>query len=49
MCDIWGSHGGEDVEIGFLGCGLSMETVCSYETLVSTHKSTRRYNLTWAV
>jgi hypothetical protein len=47
------SYGGEDVNVGFEGSyciqpvrpsALKMEIVCFSETLVSTYKSTWRYN-----
>jgi hypothetical protein len=51
VCEIWGSHGGEDLDVVILGCdavfpssGLKMDTVCSSETLVSTYDSTRCYS-----
>jgi hypothetical protein len=40
--EIWGSHGGEVVDVGFLGSNaLKMEAVCSSETLVPIYKSRR--------
>jgi hypothetical protein len=44
-----GSHGGEDVHVGLLGCNavwssaLKIEAVCSTKTLVSAYQFTRRY------
>jgi hypothetical protein len=55
--EIWGSRGGEDVDVGLLGCNAvwiwqhmnilppsSGLAVCSSGMLVSSYKSTRRYN-----
>jgi hypothetical protein len=50
MYTVYCPHGGEDVDVGLLGCNavlaeaLKMETVCISEPLGCTSKSKRRYN-----
>jgi hypothetical protein len=45
--EIWDSLDDEDVDDGLLGCDavwMKMESIRSYETLLSTYKFTRRHN-----
>jgi hypothetical protein len=46
LSEICGSHGGEDVDCGFLGrnASLKMEATRSSENIVTTYNTTRRQN-----